>query len=145
MHLGITGVHIRRVSLVGAALATIIGVVGYAAGRAYGTVNSNRQVFLLIAGAAAVGAILPLAVFLASVLRIELVEREVRQTLFGRWIVTSQSLTDLVSIHAGGRAFPLVLTFRDGSHMRVLGAHMRDVPDFVHRLQAKAPQAQIGA
>ena len=145
MHLGITGYHIRRVSVVGAGLAVIVFAIGYVAGRSHGTVSTAAQLGLLVVWAAAIGALLPAAIFVASVLRLEVVENQVQQTLFGRWVLARRSLADLVAISVGGRAFPLVLTFRDGSRMRVLGAPLGEVRSFAHYMQAQAPQAQLSA
>ncbi len=108
MHLGITAYHIRRVSVVGAGLAAIVFAIGYVTGRSHGTVTTPAQVGLLVVWAAAIGALLPAAIFVASVLRLETV------------------------------AFPLVLTFRDGSRMRLLGAPLGEVRSFAHHIQAQA-------
>ena len=145
MHLGITGYHIRRVSVVGAGLAAIVFAIGYVTGRSHGTVTTTAQVGLLVVWAAAIGAVLPAGIVVASALRLEIVENQVQQTLFGRWVLARRPLADLVGISLGGRAFPLVLTFRDGSRMRVLGAPLGEVRSFAYHMQAQAPQAQLSA
>ena len=104
MHLGLTRTHLRRVSVVGAILGITVFAAGYVGVLVQGTPITGRRLLLFLASAAAIGAILPTAILVASVLHIDILGDEMRQTLFGRWIVGRQPLRELVEIRVGGRA-----------------------------------------
>jgi hypothetical protein len=142
-HLGVGRQQIRRVSVVGVVLAAFIFVVGLVGGSRHSTLVSVTDYASLIGSSVLIGAILPIVLLFAAVLQLEVTDGDVLQALWGRWLVTRKPLSELTHIDTRGRMFPLVLTFRDGSKMRVVGAPLRDIPPFVQQLVAHAPQARL--
>jgi hypothetical protein len=143
VHLGITGSELRRVTVIGAIVAFVFFTIGYAVGQSHDTLSSSGRLGLLVFGAVALGAVLPVAIYLSSALQLRVEEGEVQQSLFGRWLLARRPLGELAEVAVGGRPFPLVLTFRDGSRMRVLGAPLRQLGPFVEHLRRLAPHAAV--
>ena len=141
--LGITRRHLRRVLMFGGILAAVLLVIGFAAGTANDAPWTGHKTAYLLLMSVGLGLTVPAFVAIASVLRLEVSEGIVRNTLFGRWTLAHRPVADLTEIRVGGRIFPVVLHFQDGARMRVIGAPISDIPDFVDSVHAEAPHAGV--
>jgi hypothetical protein len=142
MVFGVTAEQLRRVTLFAGILGGVALVVGLLVGYSHSTVQRLGDVFLVVLWALVLAAILPAAVGLAAVLRLRIDGSEIQQ-MVGPWVVARRPTHSLRRVAFGGRLFPVLLDFADGSRFRLLGLYLRDRPKLAASLRAMAPEVVI--
>jgi hypothetical protein len=138
MYFGITRQQVAQASIVGAVLASLLFVLFLCVGLAHGTLHRPVDVLTVAGLSLLIGGGLPLFVGIAAVLGIRVVDGQVEQVLFGRWVLFRRPPAELAGAAYGGSLFPVVLFFRDGARMRMLGVPGRG-PDLSAHLPHPSP------
>jgi hypothetical protein len=128
MYYGITRRQVGEAGIVGALVASLLFVLFLCIGLAHGTIRSPVDVLPVAGLSLLIGGGLPLFIGIAAILGIRVVDDQVEQVLFGRWVLRRRPAAELAGAFYGGSLFPVVLSFRDGARMRMLGVprHGRD-------------------
>ena len=143
MEFGITLQDVRRVTLVGAVLGAVVLGIALTLGVTRGTVTSTLDVLKIGVFSVGLAALLPILLLLAGLFSIRLHSREIEHLFLRRWVVRRRPVEDLVAVSLEGRLFPVVLSFRDGSRIHLLGLHLRQRYALVEELQRIAPPIEV--
>jgi hypothetical protein len=139
---GNTFVHVRRISISGLILSSIVGIIFICVGYTHGTLSEywpEIAIFTL-----AMTAVLPLIVLLTSLFSIRLDERYVTHLFLGRVVLSQHPLSDLVAAEFFRRSFfPVVFRFSNGSSIRFMGAHLAVISDMRDRLFELRPDLAL--
>jgi len=123
---GNTPKTLLKVAIVGLIIAAVVYSVFVIAAAAQGGVGAIWHVFKwpIVAIPAGVGLTVPLVVLPTTLSNIRIEGRTVRHLFMDRWTLGTGSIDDLTEIDLGTGLFAVVLRFRDGRRIRLLGAHM---------------------
>jgi hypothetical protein len=141
MYFGITRRHLMEASIAGAVLGGLLLLLFLCVGIAEGTVQGPLDGLKFAALSLMVGAGLPFFVGIGAILGIRVVGGQVEQVIFGRWVLRRRAVAELAGAAYGGSLFPVVLSFRDGAHIRLLGVP-RHGPDLSAHLPYSSPAAR---
>jgi hypothetical protein len=142
---GITWPWIKRSAIGGGILGSVFFILLVAAIATHREIHPHwlESLVLALAGSLALGAIVPGIVLALSVLRIRVVDGQLHKVLFGKWILASRSIEQLTALTLGGRLFPVVFRFEDGSRMRLVGIPIPEIFQLMHWLKENAPHCVI--
>ena len=123
---GNTPKTLLKVTIVGLIIAGVVYATFIIAAAAQGGIGAVRHVFKwpVVAIPAGVGLILPLVVLPTTLSNIHIEGRTIRHLFLDRWTLSVGSIDDLTSIDLGRGLFAVVLRFREGRRIRLLGAHV---------------------
>lgn len=115
-----------KVTFVGVVISAALYAIFIAAAAAQGGAPGVAAVFAwpVVAVPAGVGLILPVAVLPTTLTNLRVEGRTIRHLLANRWTISEGSVDDLAEIELGRGLFAVVLRFRDGRRIRLLGAHV---------------------
>jgi hypothetical protein len=121
---GNTPKTLLKVTIIGLIMAAVVYAIFMIAAVAQGGAGAIRHVFTwpVVAIPAGVGLILPLVVLPTTLSNIRIEGRTVRHLFMNRWTLGTGSIDDLTEIDLGRGLFAVVLRFRDGRRIRLLGA-----------------------
>lgn len=139
---GVTAQHVRKSAVSGSVLGGIMFVVFLVAGMTHHTIRGATDVAMVCSWSLGIAALLPLVVAMAGVARIKVAGSEIHQ-LIGTRSVRTRSAGELRRALFGGRFFPVVLVFADGSRFRVMGMSYGMQDRLADALRRCAPQAEI--
>jgi hypothetical protein len=142
MIFGINPLQMRRMAVVGGIVAVVLLAFGIPVGLSHGTFRGSSDMVRLVTFAVAIGAILPVVVGLAGMLRLRIDSQQIDQ-MIGPWVVARRPTSELRRAVLRGRLFPVRLCFADGSRFALLALHVAEVPRLAAALQTVAPQAVI--
>ena len=133
----------REVLAFGGFLAGLMVAIGLPVGCTHGTITTARDVLEVLGVSALIGSIVPTFLAPALLFRIRVAEGLVTQLILGKGCCT-RPLEELreVALRRKG-TFPVVLTFRDGTHMRLLGSHIAERAALVDDLRQSVPELTV--
>ena len=146
---GNTPKTLKKVTVVGLVFAGVLYLVFMIAAAVHGGVGAIRHVFEwpVVAVPAGVGAILPLVVLPTTLFSIRVEDGTIRHLFLDKWALGTGSIDDLTEIDLGRGLFAVVLHFRDGRRIRLLGAHVAQcnrLCDDLARLAGREIQVRRG-
>ena len=115
-----------KVTIVGLVVGAVVYAIFIVAAAAQGGIGAITAVFTwpVVAIPAGVGLILPVVVLPTTLTNLRVEGRTIRHLFMNRWTLGTGSVDDLTGIDLGRGLFAVVLTFRDGRRIRLLGAHV---------------------
>jgi hypothetical protein len=140
---GISARQIRQAGAVGGVLGGLLFALFLSVGLAHGTVKSVGDVPPVLGLCLLIAALLPGFVAMAAVFGIRVADGQVESVFLGKWVVARRPLLSLTAISLGGALFPVVLSFADGSRLRLLGIHVRSLPTLVAQLKQLVPTCDV--
>jgi hypothetical protein len=138
MYFGITRRQLLQASLAGGILGALLLALFLGVGIGHGTVREPLDVLKVVGFSLLIGGGLPLFVGVAAILGIRIVGEQVEQVLCGRWVLRRRPVAELARAFYGGSLFPVVLSFRDGARIRLLGVPPHG-PDLAQHLPSPLP------
>jgi len=142
--LGIGKRELRRVVFIGALFGLTLTIVFLVVGIAGPVGLTSRTVLLALVFGLLVGAVLPAAVGLASLARIEFVDGNVKQMVAGMTVAIRPAPT-VVAVEFRMGAIPVTVRFRDGGAFRASGIPLSQIRDARARVREFAPNASVSA
>jgi len=115
-----------KVTIVGLVIAAVVYAIFIIAAVAQGGIGAISAVFTwpVVAVPAGVGLIVPFVVLPTTLTNIRVEGRTIRHLFMNRWTLGAGSVDDLTEINLGRGLFAIVLHFREGRKIRLLGAHV---------------------
>src|SRR5437762_13378883 len=139
---GISKSQIGRVTVFGVCLSSLLLVVGIPVGITHGTIHSLTDVLPDIGWIVAIGAVVPICVGVAGLLRFRIEDDEIYQML-GPWPIAKRRLQELKSVSFKAGLFPVILQFSDSTRFRLLALHLHDRGRLAKYLQARVPGLEM--
>lgn len=138
MDYGITWADLRRVSLLMAGVSVLVILLLIPVGITHGTLKTSADAFRLLSPWLVGGQLLPLFLVPGLLLRLRVADGSITQFVFGRKRST-KPIGELEELSLLDGTFPVVLTFRDGTRMRLFASHRRERLALLEHLKQELP------
>lgn len=133
---------LRRVAFAGACISLLLLVIGIPIGITHGTLRTSSDLIRLSWPLLLAGAVLPAVLAPGLLLRLRVADGTITQLALGKQLST-RPISELREFSLQSGIFPVVLTFRDGTRMRLFGCHRRERLVLLERLALGAPELLV--